>query len=384
MTGIYNRSGIESKLDEIFAQGAQNKDYLSLVFFDIDFFKVFNDTYGHSAGDELLVGIAGILDETFGDDNFVGRYGGEEFVAIVPNSPPTETFDLAEEARRIVENQEFTVTTKEGEEKVKVTISGGSASYPSDARDLDDLIRKADQGLHRAKETGRNRICLYNEKDGLTGLFNRYTILLKLDEAIESASQNRDSVSLIFFDLNHFKEINDIGHLFGDQVLKRVANILHENFKDENFVGRYGGDEFIVVLPNSRAETAFVLAEEVRRLIADTELVLSDGEQTVRCQASVSGGVAAYPADARERVDLLRKADEALYRAKQSGRNRICLPTDSQMVTKTSHYTQTQLERLAELAKALGKTEAFFLREGLDDLLRKYDDSVKAPNIENR
>ncbi|MBI1923425.1 GGDEF domain-containing protein [Candidatus Poribacteria bacterium] len=141
---------------------------------------------------------------------------------------------------------------------------------------------------------------------------------------------------------------------------------------------------FLVVLPSSSAETAFVLAEEVRKLIADTEMEILVGEQTVRCQVSVSGGIAAYPTDARERVDLYRKADEALYRAKRTGRNRICLPTDSQMVTKTSHYTQTQLERLTELAKTLGKSEAFLLREGVDDLLRKYDDSLRAPGIANR
>jgi diguanylate cyclase (GGDEF)-like protein len=203
--------------------------------------------------------------------------------------------------------------------------------------------------------------------------------------SIASASQNRESVSLISFDLNHFKELNDThGHLFGDQLLKRVANILGENFKAGNFAGRYGGDEFLIVLPNSRAETAFVLAEEVRKLIEDTEMEISVGEQTVTCKVSVSGGVAAYPTDARDQVDVLRKADEALYRAKRTGRNRICLPTDSQMVTKTSHYTQTQLERLAELAKTLGKSEAFLLREAVDDLLRKYDDSLKAPNIDTR
>ena len=385
LTGIYNRSGFMSELDEAFTQAAKNDENLSLVVFDLDYFKAFNDTYGHIAGDDLLKHVAGAIDETFGADNLVGRYGGEQFIAAVPNSPPARVFDLAEEARGRVENQTVTVTTEAGEKTVRATISGGAASYPSDAYDLNDLIHKADGALYRAKETGRNRICLYSEKDGLTGLFNRYGILLKLDEAIAHASQNRGSVSLISFDVNHFMEINDThGHLVGDQVLKQTANILHENFKDGNLVGRHGGDEFLIVLPDSRAETAFVLAEEVRRLIADTEMEISDGEQMVRCRVSVSGGVAAYPTDGRERVDLVRKAKEALYRAKQTGRDRICLPTDAQMVTKTSHFTQTQLERLSALAKIQGKSEAFLLREALDDLLRKYDDSLKAPNIENR
>ena len=97
--------------------------------------------------------------------------------------------------------------------------------------------------------------------------------------------------------------------------------------------------------------------------------------QIHRVNFHISGGIATYPTDAVERVDLLRKADEALYRAKNLGRNRICLPTSSQMVTKTSHFTQTQLERLARLAKTLDKSEAFLLREALDNLLRRYDES---------
>jgi hypothetical protein len=71
----------------------------------------------------------------------------------------------------------------------------------------------------------------------------------------------------------------------------------------------------------------------------------------------------------------LRKASEALYSAQQQGGNRICLPGESQMITKTNYYTRTQLERIASLAKSLGRTEAFLLREALDDLLHKYDDS---------
>ncbi|MBE0697828.1 MAG: GGDEF domain-containing protein, partial [Anaerolineaceae bacterium] len=86
----------------------------------------------------------------------------------------------------------------------------------------------------------------------------------------------------------------------------------------------------------------------------------------------ISGGIATFPGDAAERVDLLRKADEALYRSKRIGRNRISLPASSQMVTKTSHYSQIQLERLSELARNLDKSEAFLLREALDELLRKY------------
>ncbi len=95
-------------------------------------------------------------------------------------------------------------------------------------------------------------------------------------------------------------------------------------------------------------------------------------ERTFSLRFRISGGIANFPGDATGAVDLLRKADEALYRSKKIGRNRISLPASAQMVTKTSYFTQVQLERLSELAHKLDKTEAFLLREALDDLLHKY------------
>jgi predicted signal transduction protein with EAL and GGDEF domain len=132
-------------------------------------------------------------------------------------------------------------------------------------------------------------------------------------------------------------------------------------------------------MPGKRADSAFILSEEVRKVIEDSEITLSIGETTRRVHFKISGGVASYPADSSEPAELVRKADEALYRAKQTGRNRICLPASGQMVTKTSHYTQTQLERLSAAARRLDRSEAFLLREALDDLLRKYTEEPR-PN----
>lgn len=381
LTGILNRQGIVACLDTFFVQAVQGQEELSLIMFDIDFFKAFNDTHGHRAGDALIQRAANTLRDVFVDGCSVGRYGGEEFLVVVPGLASDRVLELAEEARKRFADCSEPLAVDTDTLVYSATLSGGMASYPTDAREIADLTRKTEQALYLAKQTGRDRICPYEDKDGLTGLFNHHAIVQKLDEAVERATQKGGSVSIISFDLNHFKQFNDKhGHRFGDELLKRIANIFYENFMEGNFVGRYGGDEFLVVLPGARTDTAFILAEEVRRLIADQPMDVSLGDSTVDSHMTVSAGVATYPTDARERVDLIRKANEALYRAKQMGRNSTCLSTSSQMITKTSHFTQTQLERLAQLAKSLGKSEAFLLREALDELMRKYDESFRAPN----
>jgi len=211
--------------------------------------------------------------------------------------------------------------------------------------------------------------------DELTGLLNKQAIHRTLAELFAKARETGEPVSVFLLDIDRFKEINDeYGHRAGDEVLMRLARVLDSNFKEIGYAGRTGGDEFLVILPGQRADSTFILAEEVRRLVEDGEIRAAVGGHTYTLRYRISGGIATSPGDASERVDLLRKADEALYRSKQIGRNRISLPATAQMITKTSHYTQIQLERLAELARQQDKTEAFLLREALDDLLRKYSE----------
>ena len=213
------------------------------------------------------------------------------------------------------------------------------------------------------------------DRDQLTGLPTRQSITLALDQAVSAAAPGGTHVSVIDFDVDGMKAFQDEhGRPFGDELLKQLAGILSENFGGEHSVGRLSGDSFLAVLPDTRSETAFVLAEEIRRLFADNDLVLTAEGRTIRRQVTVKAGVASFPSDARKPEDLIRKAEEAMYRAAQQGGNRIFLPDDAQMVTKTNYYTQAQLERAAALAKRTGRTEAALLREALDDLFRKYDD----------
>jgi len=156
--------------------------------------------------------------------------------------------------------------------------------------------------------------------DGLTGLYNHRHFQEQLGVEVKRAQRYDLNLSLIMIDLDHFKEFNDsYGHLEGDSLLRKIAQILKSSLRETDFVARYGGEEFAVILPETNKEGASIAAERVRATI---------GEQTfgeTGAKMTVSLGVASYPEDACLRADLIKKADDALYRAKREGRNRTCL-----------------------------------------------------------
>jgi len=372
LTGLLARPALIEKMEE----AARKEESLVAIFLDLDHFMHINETYGHQTGDEWLKAIAARFSEVFGKDGMVARWGGDEFVAAVTSKNLEEVYEMAEALRSSVEKD--CPTTLHNGQPIQTggTISLGLAAFPANARDPMDLVEKSKQALYTAKEKGGNRVRFYQEADTLTGLLNSFSTQRALEEALAEAQEKDGTLSVFLLDIDRFKDINDdYGRRAGDEVLKRLARILQSNFDSLGVVGRIKADEFIVILPDQRADSAFVLADEVRRLVEDSEVQITIGNHTNALHFHISGGIANYPADAAEHVDLLRKADEALYRSKKTGRNRISLPASAQMVTKTSHYTQVQLERLAALARKQDKTEAFLLREALDDLLRKYKES---------
>jgi diguanylate cyclase len=374
LTGVFNRGTFLHKLDQTVLEAGQENENLTLIFLDLDHFMRFNETYGHIVGDEYIKGVMGLFREAFGQAGLVGRYGGDEFVAAVRGNDSTALFERAEELCHKIEKDGPYITIDDKQVQTGYTVTIGMATFPQDAESVNSLLEKGRQAMYRAKEAGGNMVCFYEEKDALTGIYNQYGILRKLDETLAAARKQREEVSILTLDIDQFKQLNEeFGHRAGDEVLKRVASILAGNFERE-MTGRLQGDDFLVLFPGKRADSAFVLAEEVRRALEDSGITFTVGKKNHDLSFRISGGVATFPNDGSERIDLMRKADEALYRAKRTGRNRICLPSSMQMVTKTSHYTQIQLERLTSVAKQAEKSEAFLLREALDDLLRKYDD----------
>lgn len=374
LTGVLTRTAFLEKLDVFLAERTVGHQPAAVIMLDLDRFLQFNETYGRQAGDDWIKAVVLDFANSLGPEAIIGRVGGDEFIGVLPDEDPVAAFELAEAFRNRIETQGPALQIAGQPVQPAYTVSLGLAAFPGNGRDVSTLVEKARAALYRAKETGGNRVCFYEDKDPLTGLFNHYGILRKLEAALQAGREKRSDVSLLLVDIDAFGSINsEYGRRVGDEVLKRVGIILSRNFQD-GVVGRYMADSFLVIMPEQRADSTFILAEEVRRLVEQTEIDLSIGRSSQAVHFKISGGVAAFPGDGVERIDLIRKAEEALYRAKQTGRNRICLPTSSQMVTKTSYYTQTQLERLAATAKKQDKSEAFLLREALDDLLRKYSD----------
>jgi diguanylate cyclase (GGDEF)-like protein len=157
-------------------------------------------------------------------------------------------------------------------------------------------------------------------KDGLTGLWNRKAIFAMLEREVCRAQRDKFPITLLMLDMDHFKNINDThGHLTGDEVLREAAGRLIEVMRPYDFAGRYGGEEFLVVLPSCSPHNGLLRAEDFRRSLADRPVPTAHGPLAVTC----SVGVAAY--DGKMPLeDLIHEADKALYNAKHQGRNCVC------------------------------------------------------------
>jgi diguanylate cyclase (GGDEF)-like protein len=155
--------------------------------------------------------------------------------------------------------------------------------------------------------------------DSLLRIWNRAAIIDLLNTEVSRASRQQNQLCLFFVDLDHFKYLNDgFGHLAGDAVLRNVAGKLANAVREYDHVGRFGGDEFLVVLPDCTAEAARLVAERVRQSIGSEPVLL--GNQPVAISVSIGVSQWSYGQDVN---DLLYRADSALYRAKENGRNRV-------------------------------------------------------------
>ncbi len=157
--------------------------------------------------------------------------------------------------------------------------------------------------------------------DGLTQLHNKRYLLEYLDREISCCHRYQRALSLIILDIDHFKRVNDIfGHLAGDYVLKHMSQVIRANIRREDMMARFGGEEFVIILPEVNSHGARFCAEKVRRLIEETNFMYDGSKLPV----TVSLGVVFCTDEIRDSMELIRRADFQLYEAKRQGRNRVC------------------------------------------------------------
>ncbi|MEM7582746.1 MAG: diguanylate cyclase [Acidobacteriota bacterium] len=248
------------------------------------------------------------------------REGEFDVVLLDIVMPELDGLELIENIREHYNILPILVVTGYGSAELTVdAMRRGATDFvtkPVDAALLDLRIRSA----YDLEQTRRMA-----NTDGLTGLYNHRYLQERLKQEIERAERYGRPLSVVMGDLDHFKSFNDThGHPRGDKLLIAVSATLRQLSRASDVLARYGGEEFTLILPETSAEEAQVLAERVRQCIAGLEIPSDAGETSRRM--TISLGVASFaPGSSSEQ--LIEAADGALYTAKRSGRNRVCLAT---------------------------------------------------------
>lgn len=160
--------------------------------------------------------------------------------------------------------------------------------------------------------------------DSMTNLYNRGSCLLELENIIRRIQKVKSSLTVLYIDIDHFKNINDThGHDAGDMVIKQFANYLRTSLRESDIIGRIGGKEFLVGLPYTDLEKGLAVAEKLRKGVEE-ELITADNATPIKMTISI--GVSAYHSGEKANsTEILKKADIALYKAKNNGRNMVCV-----------------------------------------------------------
>ncbi|WP_332848033.1 bifunctional diguanylate cyclase/phosphodiesterase [Massilia sp. S19_KUP03_FR1] len=346
LTGTHNRRHLIKLIETEKERTVRLGHLFCLCLLDIDFFKRINDTYGHSTGDMVLREFAQTVQRQIRDIDSFGRYGGEEFLLMLPETSIDEALTLAERVRVNIEKMGFGAMPD-----LVTTVSIGVAQFRL-GESIAQTVARADEALYLAKSGGRNRVVDYNDAaalaalegaeratppcmpdpagtrmvarfdasqcDPLTGLLNRRMLRDRLNHAIERAARNQTTVALMLLNLNKFKEINDaLGYEAGDAILSQSGQRIRRALRESDTIARWGGDEFIVLLEDlNQASDADQVAEKILDQFAEP-FAVGARESFV----TLSVGIAVFPATEGDMDFLLKCADIAMTRAKSWGDN---------------------------------------------------------------
>ena len=314
------------------------------------------------------------------DYDIVTATDGDEALAIVEQEAPDlilldvmmPRVDGFEVARRIKENSELPFipiimqTALDSSERRVEGLDAGADDYitkPIDFAELEARIRSLlrikalQQNLEQREqelEEMNRKLLLMAQIDGLTGVDNRRYLEERLAEMFSHSTRIDEPIGCVMCDIDHFKSVNDdFGHQAGDVILREFASLLKEHVREIDRVGRYGGEEFVVLLPNAEIDEAVSFAERLRHGV-EAHTFSFDGGSVRR---TVSCGVSAWPHPLIKTTDdLLRAADDSLYVAKERGRNRVVRFDSDEFNAHTGGWDDNNQERLA--SRPSGPTQA--------------------------
>lgn len=241
--------------------------------------------------------------------------------------PNMDGVELCEKIRAM-EKTEYTyfilLTTKMEKRDIIEGLESGADDFivkPFDHQELRSRVKIGERIINLEQ-----RITQLANTDYLTGIMNRRAFMARLEEEVNRSVRHKKGFTVIIADIDHFKKINDsYGHQFGDLVLRKFAVKLMEVSRSYDFVGRYGGEEFIICLPDTSREQSGLITERMRSEIAGLRINLPDNS-TAPVSVTASFGIASCVENCIGNTDsIIKMADDALYRAKAEGRNRVCL-----------------------------------------------------------
>jgi diguanylate cyclase (GGDEF)-like protein len=321
-TGLLNAKYFNKLFTAELEQALRYKRQLSLILADLDYMRNINNTFGHLAGDAVLAGIGKIIRQSIPDENTAGRFGGEEFMIVLPGVGCEDAKEIAEQLRARVEAAYFESNTQS--KPIKATMSIGVATYPYDGTTVTDLTQAADVAVYHAKRTGRNRVVITSEVppsavaeeaasrntqithtspltnqgiasqpavempqpeqlnkqyyDALTGLPNRQAWITRLNIVLSLEKYHKEELGVLLLDLKRFSTINNsLGHEAGDLVLNAFVGRLRSLFRKQDFLARIGDDEFALLIEGiSGKETLYQLSQ---RVVAALEAPFEVGDQ---------------------------------------------------------------------------------------------------------
>ena len=245
----------------------------------------------------------------------------KDYAVINPSLMIVENIDAAKDA--LMTNKFPCPILFFGTTRRDVTVRAEGYDFIKDPANKDELIVRV-KALLKIKEL-KNKLEKVSTTDDLTGLHNRKYVQERLEEEISRSKRYGTKLSCILFDIDFFKVVNDMfGYEWGDILLRNIANKLNSMIRKEDILTRYGDEEFLLVLPNTSEENAFLFGERFRREVEKMEFIPAGEDEAHK--VTISGGISTYPCmpDVDEDANtVIRYAEHALYNAKHRGKNKI-------------------------------------------------------------